>query len=702
MIYLGDNWPDRYRNGVFTCNLHGHRINHDRLETKGSGTVARHERDFLMANDDWFRGLELKYGPDGGVYLTDWSDTGECHETDGDLSHRENGRIYKITYGDPKPVSVDLTKDSDETLAKLQTHKNDWFVRTARRILQERAASGKDMAGAHRVLRETFETNPEVTRKLRAMWALHVTGGLDREALTKALDHPEEHVRNWAVRFVSEGENPASSASKFAEMAKADKSAHVRLALASAIQRLPVPARWGIAEGLSSHGEDSDDLALPLMIWYGTEALIADDVTRAVDLTTTAKIPLIRRYLARRAISWDERASDHVTISNMAKTRGRVLGYSALIKALDRTDDPSYRGDVLAGMLDALRGQRSAPMPEGWPALSARLLKSPELSVREPAMLLSLLFGDAKARETVQSLVADAATPADERTRALQALVQARVPGLAAKIHPLLDQRAMRGPALRALAAVGDEASPRLILDRYASFSEADRTDAIATLSARVATAKLLVDALEKGTIPRRDISATTARQLLAFNDRDLSARLERAWGALRPASAEKAAQMAKIKDLLAASSSSNTDRSRGRSVFNRSCAQCHKLFDAGGDVGPDLTGSGRADLSYILENVLDPSSAVAQDYRLTTVATTDGRVISGIVRARDAKAVTLQTPNERVIVPVSEIEAEKTSPESMMPEGLFDKLSPSEIRDLIAYLAGKSQVDLPEGAARD
>ena len=97
MIYLGDNWPDRYRNDVFTCNIHGKRINRDRLERRGSGYVARHEPDFLMANDSWFRGLELKYGPDGAVYMTDWYDTGECHENDADNAHRENGRIYKIS-----------------------------------------------------------------------------------------------------------------------------------------------------------------------------------------------------------------------------------------------------------------------------------------------------------------------------------------------------------------------------------------------------------------------------------------------------------------------------------------------------------------------------------------------------------------------------------------------------------------------------
>ncbi len=143
MIYLGDNWPDKYRNSIFMCNIHGQRVNHDILERRGSGFVARHDTDFLLANDPWFRGMELRYGPDGGVYLTDWSDIGECHENDADGAHRENGRIYKITYGDIKPAQVDLARMGNDKLVSLQLHKNDWYVRTARRLLQERAAAGQ-------------------------------------------------------------------------------------------------------------------------------------------------------------------------------------------------------------------------------------------------------------------------------------------------------------------------------------------------------------------------------------------------------------------------------------------------------------------------------------------------------------------------------------------------------------------------------
>ena len=118
MIYLGDNWPDRYRNGVFMCNLHGNRINHDILERNGSTYVARHGKDFMLANDPWFRGIALQYGPDGGVYVSDWTDTGECHNYK--VVDRTNGRIFKITYGDVKPWKGDLAKLSDLELAKLQ------------------------------------------------------------------------------------------------------------------------------------------------------------------------------------------------------------------------------------------------------------------------------------------------------------------------------------------------------------------------------------------------------------------------------------------------------------------------------------------------------------------------------------------------------------------------------------------------------
>ena len=130
----------------------------------------------------------------------------------------------------------------------------------------------------------------------------------------------------------------------------------------------------------------------------------------------------------------------------------------------------------------------------------------------------------------------------------------------------------------------------------------------------------------------------------------------------------------------------------RGRAVFNRTCLSCHKLFDAGGDVGPELTGSDRANPDYILENVLDPSAAVSQDYTVTNVATTDGRLVSGIIREQTPTSLVIQTANERVVLPREDVEAIKPSTTSMMPEGLLEPLSTREVRDLFAYLGTARQ----------
>lgn len=302
MIYLGDNWPEEYRGHLFTCNVHGNRVNRDVFHREGSGVVAKHGPDFLMANDTWFRGLELKYGPDGGVFVTDWSDTGECHDRD-DI-HRENGRIYKITYGQTAQRPVDLAALGDGELVKLQQNRNEWFVRRARRLLQERAAAGTLDASVHETLWRDCRESKNAPHRLRAMWTLRVTGGLDEAKRAELLTDKNEYVRGWAIQLELEDHkaSPAMMA-RLKQLAESDPSPVVRLFLASGLQRLPVQDRWEIAAALIAHAEDADDQNLPLMIWYGIEPLVAADQTRAVGLVAKSKIPLIRRFIARRIAS---------------------------------------------------------------------------------------------------------------------------------------------------------------------------------------------------------------------------------------------------------------------------------------------------------------------------------------------------------------------------------------------------------------
>ena len=300
MIYLGDNWPAEYRGAIFMGNIHGNRVLYDTLERKGSGYTGRHGTNFLMANDPWFRAVSMAYGPDGGVFVTDWNDLGECHDSDGTL--RTSGRIYKITYGTPRPPAhADLAKLSDPELVKLQLHQNDWLGRHARRLLQERAAGGKLSPGARPALLKIFADSPEVPRKLRALWALHSIGAAETPWLEEQLNHSSEHVRWWAVQLLVEGKTaPADALKKFQNLARNDPSPLVRLALASALQRLPLADRWKIAEGLAAHEADGADQNLPLMIWYAIEPLVPADRAKAVQLMGQCKLALVRQNIARR------------------------------------------------------------------------------------------------------------------------------------------------------------------------------------------------------------------------------------------------------------------------------------------------------------------------------------------------------------------------------------------------------------------
>jgi hypothetical protein len=281
-------------------NLHGRRLNNDLLERKGSGFVGRHGPDFLVSGDKMVTALLMQYGPDGSVFVSDWYDRGECHTY---KPHEATGRIYKIVYGNAPFLKPDLARRSDEELVGLQLHRNDWFVTHARRLLQERAAEKPDPK-VHEALLRILRENPDTTRKLRALWALHATGGATPELLLQTLESQEEYLRAWAVQLEVEDQKTSPEArARFVRMAASDPSPVVRLYLAAACRRLPLDERWSIVERLAGRAEDAADQNLPLLIWYAAEPMAAADLRRAVGFMKDARIPLLREFMSRRIAS---------------------------------------------------------------------------------------------------------------------------------------------------------------------------------------------------------------------------------------------------------------------------------------------------------------------------------------------------------------------------------------------------------------
>lgn len=676
MVYLGDNWPDRYRNGVFVNNTHGHRINHDIPARAGSGYTASHGRTLMQSRDPWYMGVSLRTGPDGAVYTADWSDTASCHSLRN--TQRQTGRIHRITYGDARWDRVDVASLDDLTLVQRHLHRNDWHVRHARRILQERAAAGRDLTAAHAALHRQFAEHADVTRKLRALWTLHATGGLDADFLLRQLAHADENVRAWAIQLLGEDRNPPPAAvAQFARLAANDPSALVRLYLASVLQRLDPARRWDIAAGLLARAEDVRDQNLPLMVWYGIEPLVRHDPDRFARLVAAAQFPLVRRHLARRASEPDARQD----------------GLPAVVRELGRTSDATVIGELLEGIQAGLQGTRSVPMPAGWAELSARLRSHPAPAVAARARELALVFDDPAALRELRVQAADASVAADARRRALEALAARRPADLAPLLLQLTADAVTRRTAVRALADYNHPDTPAVLLAAYPTFDDAARQDVVQTLASRPAWAGLLLDAVVAGGVPRHHLTAYSARQIAQLGDPALGARLQSIWGELRPPGDDKTAEIARWRKALTPEVLARANVTAGRRHFQRLCASCHRLFDEGGALGPDLTGSQRTNPDYLLENIIDPSAGVSRDFQLHLIRTRGGRVVSGFVVAENDRTLTLASLNEQVTLPVGEIETRERLSQSMMPEGLLQGLTNADVRDLFGYLASPNQV---------
>ncbi|MBK7644860.1 MAG: DUF1080 domain-containing protein [Planctomycetes bacterium] len=677
LVYLGDQFPKEYRGKVFMNNIHGNRTNMDVLVPDGSGFIGKHGQDFLLANDKWFRGTSLRMGPDGSVFVTDWYDKQACHETHPEIWDRTNGRIYRISYGTPKRGVEKIADATTADLVKFAIDGDEWHARHARRLLQERGTDVR-WGGA----------NASASQRLRSLWVRHAIGGLDERFGRELLALPDEYVAAWTVQLLLEKKHvEPETLAALEELAKSTRSPVVRLYLASALQRLPLDERWTLAANLIAHDEDAKDHNLPLLYWYGVEDLVESDTARALSLVSKTKLDPVRRFLVRRA-------------GAQAKLHDALVAF--LAQPANLPEMPWMLDEFRKGIGD----QRKLPAPAGWETLADSLCQDPKLV--DAVESLSLVFGDKRAFPKLRARLADPKADAALRREALEALLAGHDPELLGLLlpkigysvlhddqFPLLGDAELQRQAVRALASFDEVSVAQKLLELYGQFDQPMQREALNTLASRKASAALLLDAVGAGTIPRNDLSAFVVQSIENLGDETLAAKLHEVWGTVRQSSADVAKKKEEWKARLTADALAKADVPRGREVFSRTCEQCHTLYGTGGKIGPELTGSNRADLDYLLSNVLDPSAIVGKDYTTTMVWLNDGRFVNGILKGTTDSTITLQTDTAQVVIEKGEIETQKDSEKSLMPEGQLDTLKEDEVRDLVAYLQSPKQVPL-------
>jgi putative membrane-bound dehydrogenase-like protein len=691
MIYLGDNWPEQYRGKMFMCNTHGKRVNMDALRRAGSSYTAEHGQDFLFANSDWFRGVELKYGPDGGVFLTDWTDLGECHDRDG--IHRRSGRIYKITYGKPSRLAAfDLQDLSTPELIDLQNHKNDWFVRHARRILQERAVGDGDLTTAVRLLKNRFRESVDTTRKLRFLWCLHALGQ-SGAVLEDLLNGSNEHLRVWGVRLLFENDVPRiDCATALADLALRETSGLVRLHIAAAMAKVPNALRWAVAAALVEKIPVADDERLMAMIWYAIEPVVLQDADKALQFSMLSDAALLQEFVARR-----------ITVSavSYAGDFEKLMVIMVQQQAMFNKTQSQEVLPMLVGLGVGVRGQRQMEMPKSWRSFADLVKASGNEKGRQLVQQVGAVFGDGVALAQLVSVARDKDLAAEVRTTAVNSLVSVAGEGVGSELkipellQGMIGDRAVQMAAIHGLRRFDHVQTPKLLLGKYASLDKPLKNAVIDTLSSREDYAYELLAALETGRVPREHVTPQQARQISNINSAELTEKLSELWGAVQISSADQLKKISRIKAMLATQSDMPPDLSQGRATYKQRCASCHKLFGDGEKIGPDLTGSGRANIDYALQNVVTPSAVVATGFQVSVIETVAGRVLTGVVTLESEQVLMVQTDKEQIRLPVSEVDKIRKSKQSLMPENLLKDLTDEQIRNLIAYLASPVQVPI-------
>ena len=673
LIYQGDNWPDAYRGHLFTHNLHGHQMNHQVNVRTGSAYETKHGGfDMLYAPDASYIAVDLQTGPDGAVYSIDWTDLQHCHSPMYERWDRSNGRIYRMSWAATyKPTKVDLGAKSDAELAALHTHKNEWHVRTARRLLQERAANGK-MDGAAIAALRTQMGDRDAPLALRAIWTLQVIGGLGADDLAALLQREAETVRAWAVQLATErAQKPRVPAETFVQLAQDDPSAMVRLALASAMPMLAADTRWKVADALAAHGEDADDRFLPKMVWFGLATVARDNVSRALQMAAATRLPSladsIRWFVARTP-------------------QGRELITADLAKA-----PAPMAGRTVRLLAFALQSEANLPMPAGWADAASRLMGESAPAVRLATEQLSAVFGDKTVLAAMRTRLKDESLALADRRRAFEVLKRVGDREVLPVYIALLEHDVFRALVIPLLAASNDPAAASGVLRHYGALKPDDRAAALLTLTSRPEFALVLLDAVQRGSFEKKNLTAFHVRQMRTLKDERVNRRLDEVWGRAADSNAEMRATMARLKRTYDAAPLWAYSAPEGKRIFERICASCHAMNGQGGKLGPELTGSWRNGVDYFLENVVDPNAVVGTDFQLNVITKRDGTVVSGMIEKQAETALVVRTVTESVNVPLREIKSRETLPQSLMPAGLLEALPEREVLELLKYLTTRN-----------
>ncbi len=693
-----DAYPEQYRDRLVMGNIHGSCINVDVLADAGATYHASPEKDLLSAHDAWFMPVVQKTGPDGCLWILDWYDQYHCYQDarrDPNGLDRLKGRLYRLRYkGNPHAGAMNLAAETTDQLITRLHSPSVFFRDLAQRILSER----NDTSANLKLQQLALTPDASLKTRLHALWARIGAGTLPDEFLLKLLQSPEPDLRAWGIRAA--GNQKTRSEKVITEIRELRNDAHprVRLQVAVAAGKLDeVPTVSTLADVLVQAGEDP---LTPRIVWQNLHPRLEDEADEFLTRLSTheaVKLPAVVTSVLTLTM-------DRILATPKPDTRliARLIRTIMTASSDTRNADPAFR--VLTARIRSgeLNGQSLADVKSDLAPLLIRTvsdISQPARSQPDAALVapieLAVSLGIPSAVDQAVRLLEEAADsgPANEETEVLQsrllnALITARDPRSLALANTVAQSSspALQRYSVQAMGRIGSKEASASLIGLLSTLPPEVQPSAVEALTDRAESSIALLNAVAEKIVSANAINANQARKMLALNNDSLNRLLDTHWGTVRtqrdPARARLISQM---RNTLRTTPG---DAVAGRIVFKKVCAQCHKMYGEGAEVGPDITRNGRASFEQLLSNVFDPSLVIGASYQALTVATKEGRVVTGLPTEDNAQRVVLKIQGDKQeIIARRDIEEIVRSQLSLMPEGLEKQLQPQELADLFAYL---------------
>ena len=682
-VFLGDAWGDEYYGNVFIADANGSLLHREVFFDDGA-TFRTEPRpqgppEFLASTDVWFRPVNMANAPDGNLYLLDFyreyiEEPASIPEA---IKQRlqldfyrgdDRGRIWRIVRdgGTERSLRVNLGGEDTAGLVGLFGHRNGWHRRTAQRLLLERADAGAADALAAMAVKGK---SPEA--RLHALWTLHGLGALTADQVRSALDDAHPGVRTNAVRL-AESFLPDLGSAIVDKTQDDDPKVRFQAAL--------------------SLGEvDRNERALAAV---ATEEA-GDPWFRAALLTSVRDRPyavLNRLAVSHPAFFSDDEATDgrREFLQGLTALIGARAGrddLTLLLQALQgspRLRPAPWRQAALKGLADGLQisGERALRIPAA-ESFFSRWMSDSDEGVRDAALAASEYFRLPGMLRDALRAAASGELEVSRRVRALRFLRGGTFEQVGPTLEGVLSAPAapeLHLAALSTLAIFSGPEAAQTALAGWDGYSPETRQRATAILLSGTDGTMALLDAVEESRVAPGAVDPVAKIKLGQHPVDQVRTRAEQLLGSRTGGRAEVVASFQDTLDLTG-------DAVRGKTAFEKACANCHLPRGVRARLGPDLSGVNNKTREELLTHILDPSFEIAANYTNYIVVTNDGRLFDGLLAGETAEAVTLRGEYANQVVRRNEIEEIRASTVSLMPDGLEEDLSRQDLADIIAFL---------------